>query len=1071
MKKTCLLFILLMLIMPQFLVAQGTDASIQGNVLGEDGKALPGATVMVENTSTGFETGTITNIAGRFSIKELPLGGPYSVSVSYVGFDEVKKTGYYLNQGSNFNLNFKMDENVQELNELVVSGQGFRSRDKRLSAATAITAKDVQNLATNDRNFNNLAALSPLVGNGTNIGGFDNSFNSIQIDGVNAREASFGGSGSSPYVFSMEALREFEVVTNSYDVVDGRGAMGSIKAVSKSGTNEFTGSVFSYFWDARLAHDQDLRGRDVLGDTKVQRGFSLGGPLIKDKLHFFVTYDGERFDEQYDLWAQSDEEGILQNNRGGRISVSDMDEIISILREPRYGVDQGQQYGFFQRTRKLDTWFARLDWTINQKHKLTFRYTSNDFERPNRNNSDIGRYGIHAASYDFINRGDNLLLSLRSQLNPSLSNDFKLGYFYNTRGNIITTGRHPQLWIQSTSMLPNGEEAEYTLVGRYNRWTPEDQTNYTYNMVNNLYLTKGKFFFTFGTDNLLTNSEGIYTHDTQGLFEFNSIEALRNGDPDRYVRKFTNPGQELIDPLNVWMLDASAYAQVETEVIPNLEVSAGLRYDVSIFMDAADYNQVLDEELGHRNDVKPRDLNNIQPRLNLNWDVNGDGRNIINAGAGWFTGQVVTRPYIYSLIDNGIRFTLVDVRKGQTDEFGNEIQLPTPDYAEYDENYDAIPGEGLTVNDLYPSLGSASQVVRFVDDDFQVPMSFRANLSYHRYLTDWLRVGASLYYSKTNDLYVMENANLPSQPAFTLNGEGGRVVYTPLDQYSTESRGELNADNARISNQFAQALSYTNGYESSFRALVLDAAFSLPKGGKANISYTRAEARGAERFRNEDDQRFVGTSYFDYGFINNGFSPNDFRHKFLVNITSPKMGGTTIGLFANVVQRGRFSATIRRFDVSGTNIRSQTGYTAYIYDPYDPQTAEIQGEQFAEDLRYVFENASPEAQEFLRESVGSYATPNGGMRPWRTDLNIRVNQELPIFKNHKLLLNLDCFNVLNLINSDWGGFHNIINQELYNVEGFDPATRTLQYSVRRNYGQRRYEGDGFTIMLGAKYMF
>lgn len=183
------------------------------------------------------------------------------------------------------------------------------------------------------------------------------------------------------------------------------------------------------------------------------------------------------------------------------------------------------------------------------------------------------------------------------------------------------------------------------------------------------------------------------------------------------------------------------------------------------------------------------------------------------------------------------------------------------------------------------------------------------------------------------------------------------------------------------------------------------------------------------------------------------------------------MGGTTIGLFANVVQRGRFSATIRRFDVSGTNIRSQTGYTAYIYDPYDPQTAEIQGEQFAEDLRYVFENASPEAQEFLRESVGSYATPNGGMRPWRTDLNIRVNQELPIFKNHKLLLNLDCFNVLNLINSDWGGFHNIINQELYNVEGFDPATRTLQYSVRRNYGQRRYEGDGFTIMLGAKYMF
>nr|WKN36158.1 carboxypeptidase regulatory-like domain-containing protein [Tunicatimonas sp. TK19036] len=1068
---SCLLVVLFSLAETNYASAQGTDASISGQIADENQEGLPNATVTVTNLSTGFSTGTVTNLQGNYRLQQLPVGGPYTITATFVGYADQKKTGVMLNQGDNVEVDFDLSESATELTEVVVSGSGFKSRNDRLAAATSVSAQDVKSLPANDRNFSNLAALSPLVGGGTDIAGMSSRSNSIQIDGVNAREASFGGQGDSPYVLSMEALREFEVVTNSYDVIDGRGSAGGIKAVTKSGTNEFHGSAFAYFWDARLAADQDLQGRDVLGDTKVQRGFSLGGPIIKDKLHFFVAYDGERFEQQYDLWSQTTEEGILQNNQGGRISVTDMERALQTLRTPRYGVGDGQQYGFFQRTRTLDTWFARLDWQLNPRNTLTLRLTTNNYELPDQNNSDIGRYGLFAATYDFVNRGSNALLALRSQLSPTTSNEFKVGYFHNKRGNIITTGRHPQLWILSESVLPTGDTSEYIMVPRYNRWTPEDQTNHTYNIINNTYLTRGKYNFTFGTNNLITNSRGIYTHDTQGRFDFYSLDALERGEPDRYQRKFTNPGQELIDPVSTWMVDLSLYGQVSTELVPNLQVSAGLRYDLNMFLTKADYNEVLDQELGYRNDVAPTDFNNIQPRLNMNWDLNGDGRDIINVGAGWFAGQVITRPYIYSLIDNGIRFTGVDVSRGDVDENGNEIILPTPNYEQYNQNYEEIPGDGLTQGELYPSGGSAAQVVRFLDEDFEVPMSFRANVSYHRYLNERIRVGASLYYSKTKDMYVMENANLSDEVQFTIQGEGGREVYTPLADYSLENQGNSNFRSARISDQFEDALMFTNGYETRFMALVLDLAVDLSNDGKLNLSYTRADSRGAERFRNEDDQRFTGVSYYDYDFINSAYSPNDFRHKVLLNLTTPKIGGTQLGIFLNMIQGGRFSATTRPADLNGSKVRELNGFAAYIFDPYDPQTAALQGEEFAQDLQFVFENASPEAQEYLKENVGTYAQPYGGLKPWRTDLNVRLTQDIPVHKNHNLTFNIDVFNFLNLVDPSWGGTHNIINEELYNVEGFDPATQQVQYSVRTNYGQRRYEGNGFQLMMGLKYSF
>ncbi|MGI8635120.1 MAG: carboxypeptidase regulatory-like domain-containing protein, partial [Segetibacter sp.] len=271
--------------------AQGTDASIEVSITNPQKAPVQGASVTLLNSSTGFTTSGVSQKNGLYRFEQLPLGGPYKVTISFVGFQPFVKDGYMLNQGSNLRIDAPISQQANQLQEVTVVTNDFKSRNERLGRSTLISAKEIQRLPSTNRNFANLAQLSPMVGSGFNIGGVSSRNDAFTVDGVTAKESSFGGPDQLPYTFSIEALREFEVVTNSYDVTEGRSVAGGIKAVTKSGTNEFHGSAFNYFWDNRLGASTDLLGRKVINDTKQQRGFTLGGPIIKNKLHFFIAYD------------------------------------------------------------------------------------------------------------------------------------------------------------------------------------------------------------------------------------------------------------------------------------------------------------------------------------------------------------------------------------------------------------------------------------------------------------------------------------------------------------------------------------------------------------------------------------------------------------------------------------------------------------------------------------------------------------------------------------------------------------------------------------------------------------
>ena len=286
------LSVFLSLLISATVFGQATDASIVGTVKGTDGGVLLGATIMARNEATGFQLNTISTVEGRFIIRQAPLGGPYTITVSYTGFANQVRSGYRLSQGSQVVVDFNLTENAGQLQEVIVTENALKGRIDRLGSSAAITAGNIAKLPINNRSFTSLLALSPLS-NGGSIGSQLPSSTNYLIDGASARNnLTSGALGNGPFSLSLEAIREFEISANEYDVTKGRQGGGSVSVVTKSGTNKVTGTAFTYYNANGLSSARDLRGVARVSDfSRLQYGFSLGGPIIKDKLHYFVALD------------------------------------------------------------------------------------------------------------------------------------------------------------------------------------------------------------------------------------------------------------------------------------------------------------------------------------------------------------------------------------------------------------------------------------------------------------------------------------------------------------------------------------------------------------------------------------------------------------------------------------------------------------------------------------------------------------------------------------------------------------------------------------------------------------
>lgn len=1032
--------------------AQSTDASISGQIKDNKGQALPGVTVSIQNASNGFRSTNVTNAEGRYAFRQLPLGRQYSITASFIGFTAQVKNDLSINQGDRISVDFVMTELTTTLSEVVVKSNALSSRNDRLGGSTSINARTIQQIPALNRNFTNLLSLAPTTNGGSVSGQLPSSTNYL-IDGTSARSnLTSGAVGSGPYSLSLEAIREFEVSTNIYDVSQGRAGGGTVSAVTKSGTNTFTGSVFDYYRSDELASPYDIRGNKRVQDFSTnQYGFSLGGPIIKDKLFFFTALDRqEQSTPFYIADIQTDQDAISLN-----ISKGMLDSVIRIGRE-KYGLGSGPQVGAFPRKTIANTFFARIDWQINDKNRLTIRNNYSDWNNPNStdDNSSINLFEVYG---DFKSHENTTLASLRTQVNSNFLNELKLQYQSAKRDYLpnseLPAANIPRAIVTVRSTLPNKTIGTTTVQLGGQRFTPESDLENQLQLVNTSYWTKGKYNFTFGTDNTLSYLNTYISNEQNGRFIFNNIEEFNNLNPTRFVREVPING---IPSVQQYILNLSAFGQVQYDLAKNVNASFGLRWDLTSYLTKGEYNPIVDKALGLRTDANPTDWNNFQPRVQLSWDVQGKKKDIFRLGGGIFSANPINYAQVNNIQNSGTKVASIDITRPNS---GTNL-VPVPNFPAYRADPSTAPG-------LIAGAPTVS-TINLNDPNLQIPTIYKANLSYNHLFSDWLRLGVNLLISHTTNNYVYLDRNLSDQPNFILSNEDNRGVFVPANTIS--SSGTTNNVLGRKTQLVGRTLELTNGAKLNQKAFVLDGDLRYYKDGFLSFSYTWNDTKDNTSYNgnvaNTSTFRPIKSDPRNLSEIN--YSDNQFRNKVVFYGSTPTFKGFSFSGRFTGTSGTRYSLTVDS-DINGDFVGGPgtDNDLAFVFDPNDPNTAA----NVKASMQKVLDNPNNRAKKYIQQSLGKIADRNGGSNPFSGTFDVRLSKSIKPYKKQALTITADVFNFANLLNKKRGVNYNLGQQTLLTVTAFNQTTRQYSYRVNENVGVITANGTPYQIQLGARYSF
>lgn len=1066
MKKTVFFFIacLSSWLTSRETTAQTTQASISGVVLENQKSPLPGATVQVRNESTGFTTGTLTNAQGGYSFKELPLGGPYTLRVTFLGYGEQKRTGYALNQGDAVRVNMTMQESDQTLEVVQVVASGLKNKVENLGAATAISAKSIASLPVNGRNFTSLMDLSPLS-RGGNISGQLGSSTNYTIDGMNAKNPTSAGATTSrsgaPYSISIEAVREFKVVTNQYDVTYGRSGGGTVSAVTKAGTNTLSGSIFNYTRANWLASQFDIRGNPRNNKFAThQYGFSLGGPIIKDKLHFFLVWDHQQDSRPLiiaDVQTPTDETRF-------NVTRTTLDRFVSIA-SSKYGTASTPQYGTFDKARSSNAAFARIDWQLNDRNLLTIRdnFTNDVNKLGLEDNTALNIYESYGNDF---NKDNSLLATLRTSLNPRLTNELKFQHLYTYQksapGDQLPAANIPRNIVENVTSIVDGANRSTNIQMGGHRFAQEGFTNNVLQLVDNVYYNTDKVQYTFGLDLMYTHARSRYGSEVNGRFHYTvdaaagltALDKFERLQPYRYYREVPL----VADPTVIGRtLNAGVFGQMTTKLALGLSMTAGLRVDYAHYP-SSPLNQVLFDSLGVRTDNKLKSFV-VQPRLQLTWDVNDRHTDFVRFGGGVFASDINNYAIINNLTFDGKHLATVDVRAPNT---------PTPDFAAYRTNYASIP-----------SLASLQlPTINTTGPDARVPVIYKANLSYNRYLTDKLKVGIAGFMTLGRHNYMYVDRNMVADPYFRLANEGNRGVYVPLSTVPANGAGDWLQ--GRIRKTLGRVLELNSQGKVNQFAVVLDATYQYLRDGEISGSYTWNDTKDNTSYNGNvantatlslpvvDDPRNLSKM---------SYSDNQFRTKVVFYGTLPSFFGVTVGVRYSGIGGTRY--TLLSGANSNADFVSGTNDLAYIFD----RSSENVPANVRTGLQAVLDNpnASQSIKDYINAYSGRIAERNGGINGFYGVFDVRASKRFRFYKTHSLDLSVDVFNFANLLNRNKGVNLSLGNQALYAlgipasgstpaVAGFDRANQRYVYRVN-TAGVVTPSGTPFQLQIGARYGF
>jgi hypothetical protein len=1029
MHKNKLLFFFLVLaslfIIPNQIFAQGvTTASMNGIVQDAEGNPLPGANVIAVHVPSGTQYGASTRTTGLFNLPNVRVGGPYTVTVSFVGYNQQKQEIVTLNIGQNFKLEFTLESEAVEIGEVVVSGEQDNVLNSgRTGAETFINPDEVSILPTIKRSTRDLTRLDPRSDGNFSFGGRNWLYNNISVDGSYFNNP-FGlddpapGGQTNAEPLPYDAVEQVQVSVAPFDVREGGFTGAGINIVTRSGTNNIRGSVYGFY------RNESLQGVKI-GDTELlnpeltfyQSGFSASGPLIPNKLFLFINAEIERREDPGSGAFTADTDNDPTNNAPGvsRVRASALDSIRQRMIDV-YEYDPGTYQGFIHETNN-EKILVKLDWNVNENNNLSFRYNflNAEWQKPPHpfaiSYNNTGR-GPNQNTLPFQNSGykmNNELNSLALELNSrgeSFSNRFFVSY------NIFRDFREPVSDPYPTIEIGVGG-ITYTTIGHepFSIHNILDQNvlqitnNFSYYLGNHV-LTAGatfEYFDFFNSFNLFRYGfmgfntwPGGTTFESLGAF-FAATDPADPQDFDSFIIPDTEPFKgEFIE-----VGQLAFYGQDEFLASDQFSLIFGLRVDIPMYitepvdnpwsrslllLDEDDAAEIVDQS--KLPDATPL----FSPRIGFNWDVSGDRSTQLRGGTGIFTGRL---PFVW--IGNNIS------NPGLNPNLFHPVYNPT--------------GPKIPTQDN--SVLMQSDDLNAMANDFKWPQVWTTNLAIDQKLPwDLLGTLEVIYGKDINAVYV-RNANL-GKPVGTLNDGrpffGGAIADTAFTggAYIIDNNDEGSTLNitAQLRKLFNFGLSTTLSYN------FLEAKNTMTTTEIASFVYGGNPVQG--------DPNNPDLGYSQFGQRHRIIGGATYKHRW--NNTF----ATSFGLFFEAAEGNRFITTggnrysfIYAGDVNGDG----QGGNDLIYIPKNQgeiifSENDASGNFFATpDAQWAAFNAFIEQDDYLSENRGTIAERNGLVNPWYFNIDLRILQDfsfLLVGKTHTFQLSFDILNVANLLNSSWG---------------------------------------------------
>ena len=1083
--------------------AQVTTSNMSGIVKTSDGKNTTGATIKATHLPSGTVYSATANASGAFNLSNMRVGGPYQVEVTYGSEKPMVYEDVFLELGQPFALNPVFGEKTATIAEVVLTGTTSRNINKT-GAATNVGQKLIQELPQSSRSITDFTRLTPQA-NGNSFAGRDARYNNLQIDGANFNNG-FGTSsnllpGGNSQPISLDAIQEISINIAPFDVTQSGFTGAGINAVTKSGTNKFHGSLYGYY-NGKELNGWKINGEDIqkVSGAKMTNGFTVGGPIIQNKLFFFVS--GERETSTganasgANLWRAS-QNGVSDiANNITRVKESDLIAVQNHLIN-RWGYNPGRYQGYANEAEQQgDKFLARLDWNISDKHKFAVRYnmlkgtsqqianaSSGPAPRSSWSRVSDRSMTFEGGNYGFENTVQSVTAELNSAFNSSLSNKFLFTYSkIQDKRTSPSESLFPFVDIWDGS--PTG--GNYISFGTELFSYLNDVVNDNFSFTNNLTYTVGRNNFTAGVAYEVQKFGNSFTRMGTGYYRYKSVEDfLTTGTPGEvapimFGLTYPYANQDTYSRVNFGL--ASAYLQDKITVSDKFNVTVGLRAELPNYMNDLTANPSIDaltllDKNGNPKNYSsgswPKSRVQLSPRLGFNYDVMGDRTLTLRGGTGIFTGRI---PFVWltnmPTASGVLQNTIEPGSYAEVAGWIGNIRFQPQDIYHYVTN---PPAGGGNVFINSPKDGAPASFA-LVDSDFKMPSVWRSSFG-----ADF-KIPNSVF-TLTTDILYTKDVNSVFQYGANRKESTERMTYSDRAYYPNAASYQYND---KIGANSATVLTNSDTKGTAFSATI-GATMRTWKGLSGSAFYTYSEAKEISANAGSSASSAWQASPTVDSPNQQSLSISNFAlpHRVVANV-SYNIKNTTIGVYYTGSHQGRFSYYYSN-DVNGDGIANDLMYIPNVGET--TKFANITSGSGANAVT-LFTAAQQEAafNQFIADNGlekyrGQILPRNEFLLPWTNRVDIRIAQSLftdMVQKGDKVQITLDVLNFGNLINSDWGIQDN-------NVSSFGAAIlgRSGALSPNPSFTMLR-EGTGlvssptrpantrfttWSAMLGFKYSF